>query len=349
MLKHPLIRTLLAIIIAGGALYLAFHKQHLRQLGNELAGANLFVILLGTGVMFLSHLIRAWRYKMILRPILPHSRLSSSFRALIAGYATNNLIPRGGDIVRPLLFSKRESIPVSSSVAVLLIERLADLIGLSALLCATMVIFREKLSLAFPSLEYLWLPIAAVLALICGGAILVLFNERKTRSVVELVGRGLPKKFRSAIEHGAARIEDGLCGIREGTAVPVIIGTFGISALYTASMFVSTLAFPDASLASIGIIGCFLLQSMSGLAFILPAPGGAGTYHFFVSQALVLMYGISPETAIAFATLTHASNYLLTTIVGIIFMAIDGISLGSVRAEKKKIAVEPWVENKVLV
>ncbi|HEY3873849.1 MAG TPA: lysylphosphatidylglycerol synthase transmembrane domain-containing protein, partial [Candidatus Kapabacteria bacterium] len=320
MLKHPLVRTAIALLIGGGALYLAFHKQHLHQLGNELSGANLFIIVLGTGVMFLSHLIRAWRYKMILRPIAAHTRLSSSFRALIAGYATNNLIPRGGDIVRPLLFSKREDIPVTSSVAVLLIERLADLIGLSALLCGTMIAFHARLTEAFPSLSYLWIPIAAALGVISASALLVLFNERKTRQVVELLGKALPKKFRAAIKHGAARIEDGLRGIRQGTAVPVIIGTLGISVLYTASMYVSTLAFPDASLAGIGFIGCFLLQSMSGIAFILPSPGGTGTYHFFISQALVLMFSVSPETAIAFATLTHASNYLLTSALGVIFM-----------------------------
>ncbi|MFI5202296.1 MAG: lysylphosphatidylglycerol synthase transmembrane domain-containing protein [Candidatus Kapaibacterium sp.] len=338
MLKHPAFRYTLAIIVGGGALYLAFYRQHLHRLAEDFEGANLVIIFAGTLVMFLSHLIRAWRYKMFLRPIVPHTRLSSAFRALIAGYATNNFIPRGGDIVRPILFSKRENIPISSSVAVMLIERLADLIGLTALLSITVLIFRARLAEEFPSIEIFWLPIAALLLLICIFALFILFSEKKTRRVLEFIARGLPKRFRGAIERGAARVEEGLRGVRTGSAVPAIIGTFGISALYTASMFVSTLAFRGTGLLQVGIVGCFLLQSMSGIAFILPVPGGTGTYHFLISQALAVMFGVPPALAIAFATLTHASNYLLTSVVGILFMMADGISLTSVRKETTRAA-----------
>lgn len=335
MFKHPAVRYVLAILIGGGALYLAFHRQHLRRLESEIMGANLLTIAAGTGVMFLSHLIRAWRYKMFLRPIVPHTRLSSAFRALIAGYATNNFIPRGGDIVRPVLFSKRENIPISSSVAVMLIERLADYIGLTALLAVTIILFRHRLSVEFPTLELLWFPIAALSALLCGFGLLILFSERKARRVLEWFARMLPKRWRGAVERGAAFLETGLREVREGSAWPAVIGTFGISALYTASMYVSILAFHSTGLVHVGIIGCFLLQSMSGIAFILPAPGGTGTYHFLVSQALSVMFGVPPALAFAFAILTHASNYLLTSIVGIIFMMADGISLTNVRKQPR--------------
>jgi len=284
--------------------------------------------------MFLSHLVRAWRYKMFLRPIAPHTRLSSAFRALIAGYATNNFLPRGGDIVRPILFSKREDIPISSSVAVLFIERLADMIGLTALLGITVLVFRAKLSVEFPAIQLFWLPIAMLLGLLCVFGVLILFSEKKTRRVIEFIARALPKRFRGAIERGAARTEEGLRGVRAGSAIPALFGTLGISVLYTASMYVSTLAFRGTGLSHVGIVGCFLLQSMSGIAFILPSPGGTGTYHFFISQALAAIFGVPPALAIAFATLTHASNYLLTTVTGILFMMADGISLTNVKKEK---------------
>ncbi|SRR5579883_1245696 len=337
MLRHPVVRYIIAIVIGAGALYLAFHKQHLGRLREELTEANLYIIVAGTAVMFLSHLVRAWRYKMLLRPIVKHTRLFSAFRALIAGYATNNIIPRGGDIVRPVLFSKRENIPVTSSVAVLLIERLADLIGLSALTGTIVLIFHNKLELEFPSLSYLTIPLAALLFLICGFALLILFSERKTKSVIKFIGRALPRKLRTAIEKAAEHIEQGLVGIRKGTAVPVILGTLGISVLYTASMYVSTLAFPNSKLLDVGFIDCFLLQSMSGIAFILPSPGGTGTYHYLISQSLAILFGVPPETAIAFATLTHASNYILTTAIGISFMVADGVSLTSMKSIRSEL------------
>jgi uncharacterized membrane protein YbhN (UPF0104 family) len=98
-------------------------------------------------------------------------------------------------------------------------------------------------------------------------------------------------------------------------------------------MYISTFAMHGMDLQNIGLGGCFLLQSMSGLAYIMPAPGGTGTYHFLISQSLVAIFGIPPEAAIAFATLTHASNYVCTTVVGFIFMIADGVSMTSVREQ----------------
>ena len=338
MLKHPAFRYTIAIVIGFSALYFAFRKQHWHELSVEISGTNLYLILAGTFVMFLSHLVRAWRYKMFLRPIAPHTRLFSAFRALIAGYAANNLIPRAGDVVRPVLFSKRETIPISSSVAVLLIERLTDLIGLTAILIVSILLFRDEIALQFPSIGAAELPFVGILFLIFCSALLIIFSEKKTAKVIHFIARSLPKRFEQSIENSAIRIEEGLRGVRYGSGLPVIAGTLGISALYTCSMYISSLAFPSTQLNHLGIVGCFLLQSMSGIAYILPSPGGTGTYHFLVSQSLAAIFGVPPESAIAFATLTHASNYIFTTAVGFSFMAADGISIATVREEAPVVA-----------
>ena len=332
MMKHPATRYVIAGLIAAGALFLAFRKTDFHGLAHELGSANIAIIIAGTGVMFCSHLVRAWRYKMFLRPIAPHTRLSSAFRALIAGYAMNNLIPRSGDIVRPVLFSKREGIPISSAVAVLLIERLTDLIGLSAILIFVMLYFAPEIETGFPAISAIAVPIVCALAVIFILGVLILFSEKKTQRVIEFLTRKLPAKVREPIQHAAQNIEQGLRGVRQGSAVPVIVGTLGISALYTLSMLVGTYAFPDDHLRAIGFIGCFLLQTMSGLAFTIPTPGGTGTYHYFISQSLVDVFGVNPEVAVAFAMLTHASNYILTTLTGLGFMVADGVSITSVRS-----------------
>lgn len=340
MMKHPATRYIIAGIIAAGALFLAFRHTDFAALAHELGEANIGVIIAGTLVMFCSHMVRAWRYKMFLRPIAPHTRVFSAFRALIAGYAMNNLIPRSGDIVRPVLFSKREGIPIASAVAVLLIERLTDLIGLSAILIFVLLYFAPEIALGFPAISSMTVPIIAVLSAIFVLAVLVLFSEKKTDAVIRFLTRRLPERVRAPIEHAAAGIEAGLRGVRQGSAVPVIVGTLGISALYTLSMYVSTFAFPDDHLRAIGFIGCFLLQTMSGLAFTIPTPGGTGTYHFFISQSLADVFGVPLELAVAFATLTHASNYILTTLLGMGFMVADGVSVSSVRSEELKAEIK---------
>jgi uncharacterized protein (TIRG00374 family) len=340
MMKHPVTRYVIAGLIAAVALYFAFRHTDFHALTYEFGKANIAVILAGTLVMFSSHLVRAWRYKMFLRPIAPNTRVSSAFRALIAGYAMNNLIPRSGDIVRPVIFSKREGIPIASAVAVLLIERLTDLIGLSAILIFVLLYFAPEIANGFPAISSMTLPLILVLSAIFVAAVLILFSEKKTQRVIDILTRKLPEKVRLPIEHAAANIEAGLRGVRQGSAVPVVLGTLGISALYTLSMFVATFAFPDDHLRAIGFIGCFLLQTMSGLAFTIPTPGGTGTYHFFISQSLADVFGVPTDVAVAFATLTHASNYILTTVIGLGFMIADGVSITSVQSEELKAEVK---------
>jgi len=330
MMKHPAVKYLLAVIFTAVALYLAFRKTDFTHLVDEIADINVPLILAGTGVMFLSHLVRAWRYKMFSRPIKGDMRVSSSFKALIAGYAMNNVIPRSGDIVRPVLLSKREEIPVTGAVAGLLIERLSDLIGLSFVLILSLLIFREEIAVGFPAIYAASIPIIIVLTLLFAFGLLILFSEKATVRVIHFLTQKFPEKARAAIENATSSLEHGLREARTGAAIPLAVGTLGIWLLYSLSMFVSIWAFKDANLNSIGFTGCILLQTLSGLAFTVPTPGGMGTYHFFISQSLAVIFGVNPTVAVAYATVTHASNYILTTVIGLFFMISEGISLGDV-------------------
>jgi glycosyltransferase 2 family protein len=338
--SHPAIKYALAFLFSALALYLALRKQRFSVLADELSDANILIILAGTGVMFLSHFVRAWRYKMFMRPMKKDARVTSAFRALIAGYAMNNVIPRSGDIVRPLLFSKREEIPITSAVAVLLIERLSDLMGLAAVLIVSLLLFKDQINLAIPGIEAITIPLLIGLVLVFLFGLLILLSEKATVRVITVLTSKLPASWREHIRQATFSLEEGLRGVRTGAAFPLIVGTLGIWLLYAASMYVSLYAFQSPELQHVGFAGCILLQTLSGLAFTVPTPGGTGTYHFFVSQALANIFGVPPEVGVAYATLTHASNYLMTTVVGIAFMVIDGVSIGDVKKDSpSKLAV----------
>ncbi|MBK9248040.1 MAG: flippase-like domain-containing protein [Ignavibacteria bacterium] len=59
------------------------------------------------------------------------------------------------------------------------------------------------------------------------------------------------------------------------------------------------------------------------IAFILPAPGGLGLFHTLVSGAMVTLYRISPEDALAYATLTHGVGYIVTSLVGGFYFILE--------------------------
>ncbi len=328
------IRYLIAFLITFGALYLAFHHTNWSELFAQVQQMNLFFILAGTGCMFLSHLIRAWRWRLFLNPIKKGTRVSSGFMALMAGYAANNAIPRTSEVVRPVLFAKREKVPLPETVASIVIERLSDLFGLVLFLIISIFVFEDTFKKAYPNAIKDVLPITIGLVALLVLTVVILVSEKRTIKIVSFLTKRLPEKIRLLIEQGSIGFSKGLQALRGPAFVPFMIGTFGIYLMYAMSMYVSFFAFPNGEISHIGFSGAIALQTLSGLAFTIPTPGGTGTYHLFISGALTNIFDIPYQTALAFATVVHMSNYILTTIVGIIFILMEGISMKQFKSKQ---------------
>lgn len=339
-MKHPVIKYTLVIVLTVGALYLAARGVQFEKLWLAMKDASLTIIVLGVIVMFASHYIRSWRWKMFLRPMKDPTRVSSAFRALIAAYGVNKVIPRSGDVVRPLVYWKREGVPLSGTIASILIERLADLIGLSLVLSIVFMLFLGDIKTGLPELGNAAVLIMAVCSAAFIFGVLVLFSEDKTLKVIHFLTRRLPERFRLMVERAAYSFAKGLHHARTGMVLPLIVGTLGIWLLYAASLYVSLFAFDDPSLLAVGIKGCILLQALSALAFLIPTPGGIGPYHAAITEALVNIFAVDRDVAMAYATLTHAANYIITAVVGIGFVLAEGVSLSDLSKATKGKATE---------
>ena len=93
-----------------------------------------------------------------------------------------------------------------------------------------------------------------------------------------------------------------------------------IWALYYASVYLAFFALPSTSGLGAGA-GLFLLVA-GGLAMSAPVQGGIGAYHLLVSQGLIL-YGISRQDGLAFATLLHSLQLLLIVVFGCISLVLS--------------------------
>ncbi|HEX9006755.1 MAG TPA: hypothetical protein VF889_05645, partial [Bacteroidota bacterium] len=68
-----------------------------------------------------------------------------------------------------------------------------------------------------------------------------------------------------------------------------------------------------------------------------PTPGGTGSYHILVSQSLTRLFGVEPALALGYATITHAMNFLGSSVVGAWFFWKDNFTVAdTVRAEEKQ-------------
>jgi hypothetical protein len=70
--------------------------------------------------------------------------------------------------------------------------------------------------------------------------------------------------------------------------------------------------------ASLSFVDCLTVFAIGTIGVVLPAPGaGAGTYHFFVMQSL-LLFGVQKEDGIAYATLVHGTQMVFLIAFGLI-------------------------------
>ncbi len=334
------VRYLIAFAISFGALYLAFHDQDWAKLYAQMCQMNFVFILAGTACMFLSHYLRAWRWRLFLDPVKKGTRVSSGFMALIAGYAANNAIPRTSEVVRPILFSRRERVPIPETVASIVIERLSDLFGLVLFLIISLFVFEDAFKIAYPRAVHELIPVTAALVVLLVLTVVTLVSEKRTVTIVNKLTKRLPIKIRVKIEQGGIGFSKGLQSLRGPAFFPFLLGTFGIYLMYALSMYVAFFAFPHGEMSHIGFGGAVALQTLSGLAFTIPTPGGTGTYHLFISRALTNIFNVPAQTALAFATIVHASNYILTTIIGLGFILMEGISMKQIKLKEEELVKE---------
>jgi len=213
------------VLISAGALYLAFRGVHLHDLMDELARTNIALILLGVLLLFLSHLCRAWRWTVIVRPMKAKTSVLVGFKAIMGAYAMNNIIPRSGELIRPYIFAKHEKVFMSGTIATILIERVADLISNVLFMMLALIVFPEEIAHGFPSVAGAMLPIAAGMVVLLTLVVIMIFSAGKTERVLHRIVQKWPDKMRVPIERAATEFASGLRGVRASGALPVGGGT----------------------------------------------------------------------------------------------------------------------------
>lgn len=338
-----LFKYFLAIVITVGALYLAFRGQDFNAIGKELSNTSLWAISLSVLFQICAHFVRGWRWQFLLRPIKEKTSLWIAFKAVMAGYAMNNVIPRSGELIRPAMASVQEKMPFAGTLATIIVERIFDVIALGALFVFSLFSFEKEFRSSFPDLSGAAIPLLVVIS--AGLIIFVAIFISKTVSgfFLGLIHKIFPQKIAQPIARAFETFTAGLHGLRRNTALPIMLGTIGVWSCYLASTYFGLYALPGSGIEDIGFKGAVVLLSLAGVAITIPTPGGTGTYHYFISQALILFFGIPASKAIAFATVTHAANYIVITVVGLIFMFSAGISLKG--AKKNTTVAEPSITS----
>lgn len=331
VVKSSAIKYSAIAILAVGLLYLAFRGQNVGASLAAIGHANVWPLIGGILIMFLSHVARAMRWQIVLRPLKRRTSAWLAFKATIAGYAMNNLIPRSGEIVRPYIMSRGEQIPMAGTLASVIVERLTDVLALAGLIVFSLLSFESRVTNVFPMFtgSIIW-GLAGMLVLLIG-FILVFFSERRTEQLVGLIARPFSAKIGEKIGRIGRDFSKGLRGLERGAILPLLLGTVAIWVLYGLSMYVSLKGFGGPAMSALTLRDAFLLLTLSGIAFTIPTPGGLGSYDALITTGLSMIFGVPPSIALAYAVATHALSYISTTLIGLVFLFQEGISFSSAK------------------
>lgn len=315
--------SIILLILLG---YLSLKGLDLSSLGKYILSANYWWVLLSVPVGLASHWARALRWKTMLKPIANPKSTWNLFSAVMAGYAVNNIIPRGGELLRPYYYSKREKISFTMTFATIVVERFIDLISLLLVFVLAYFFFRNQLKLALPNLHIEKIIYPTILIILIG---ILSFYKRWIDFLLNKFVRPISKKIYSRLSDLFQKFFLGLTVIKQPSQYfQLAFESLLIWFLYTLPLYMMFFSFSFAKTYNLGFDDAILLIIISGIGYtIAPTPGAIGFYHFLIQNALNKLYGISLEESLAYATVTHGINFLTQVVVGGIFLLRENLSL----------------------
>lgn len=258
-------------------------------------------------------------------PIKADIRVRNLFYSVMIGYFFNSIFPRLGELARPYSIKKMESIPLSTALGSVVVERVIDLISLVIFFALSLIFFREPLKQAFP-----WMESGSVILFIGSAVFLVfmIFLTIRTNQTISFVNKFLhwfPASIAHRIEEMLRTFIDGLLIIHNREKY-LMVGILSVVMwfLYSLQFYVVFFAFTSTS--GLTLLAAMVLMVIASIGIILPMPGGTGTYHYFCSQGLVLLFNIPRDQALSYATVTHAVGLLFLLIFGSIILMISNFS-----------------------
>jgi hypothetical protein len=304
-------KTVLGLAVTALFLWLAFRRIPLGEFARAMGEVRLLPAAAAMACQLLAHVLRAWRWKLFLMGTQPDLHARDTFAALMVGYGVNVAVPRGGEVARAVFLQRMAGVPFGAGLSTVITERLLDLMTLAALFPPLVLVYRGRLEHVFPGIGNGVFLTAAVAA----GALAVAWwlardPEKSSRRLGGLLGRFAPAVAERA-SAASRHFLKGLGGIFQRQAAPgVAVLTGAIWFFYALGFWFLFHAFHFADSISPGIMDALGITLIMAVAYALPSPGGTGTTHFFASQFLIGLLGVSSPEALAYATLAHALGVL---------------------------------------
>ncbi len=310
------IRIGIGIAISVIFLILAFRGQDFGEIRDSLRQTNLWWTLPALALYFVGVYLRAIRWRILLRPLIPHATSRQLFPVVIIGFMANNLLPlRAGELVRSVVVGREFQVRKTSALATIAVERIFDGITMLMFLAFSMI-FVSLTS----ELQHLAIISFLVFAGLLLGVVLLTFAGGFVSRLLQIVLGPLPTGLSRRVESMAESFLGGLGVLKSrGDLAKVILTSIGAWLLEASMYFLLAIGFGAQVREVMNMAVTLLTTGVANLSTLIPgAPGYIGQFEYGVRLVLSGAFGVVESQALAYAILVHAALYFPITIIGLI-------------------------------
>lgn len=312
----PVILTIIFLI-------LAFRGIDLKKSFALIAKTSILWLILYVIIFYISHYIRALRWKAIIHSVKPDTSSLNLFGAVMIGYGVNCVIPRFGEIYRGLFLGKWEKISRTTMIGTIIVERVIDIIsfGLASFLSVLFYsgdLFKKIVWLK-PSLIIGFIIITIIIFLL---VVIVKYEHGLTSSLLNLLNKINPKLSTKFSELISTLIE-GFSSIKGHKSIfVIIILTILMFWIYALNTYVGFFMLNMNEVQPIDMKMAWVFMAISAFGTLIPTPGGTGSYHIISIFILSKLYNFNYEISAAYAILTHFIQYVVFVISSLLLIFI---------------------------
>jgi len=295
-------------------------KENIAQIKLSLRNARYWLIIPVFIILFLSHFVRALRWKLLIQSLGYNPTNANTFFAVMIGYLANQAFPRLGEVLKCTVLARYEKIPADKLVGTIILERLVDAVTLLAIFGITLAIqpqlYSQLMNTFFSQPDKIdneksgipfWIVLLIVIAVVCLIiAIWMLVKKKKPADVFQAI-----KKIWHSIIQGVSAVKH----LRQPKLF--IFYSLALWTLYLSGGYLGFMALQETTI--YGIREAFTVLSAGSIG-MMATPGGIGAYAYMIKGTMQL-YGLNSIIALAFGWILWLAQTAVILIGGIVSFA----------------------------
>lgn len=318
--NKEILGTVFSIVLAIGLLFIAFRGIQFQEFYDALKNSSLAWILVFACTTMTAHILRAYRWKVMLRRVKPNLSLHHAFAALMLGYGINNAVPRLGEVSRAIFLGRYEKISRMSILGTIVVERMIDMVFFGLAVLVSGVIYSGEIYAKFP-----WLRATSIIGLVLMliMVIMMVLFVRHRDALLPLITKQIARISTSAavkIESLLIKLSDGFLSIQgTRTYIEIIIFSVLIMLNYAFNSFIGFYIVGIQYMIPVTFAMAWVTMSISSVGMIIPTPGGIGSYHAITQMILVTVFGVVKVVSAAYAVISHGISYILSIVFAVFY------------------------------